>query len=319
MAAAATERNGSSQRDYPEVIDYRFIPGDWMRQVKPHMHEGCFKIPEPGPAEIIYVTKGDYLCSGGTAFLERLPCGHVMKTPIPNPLIPIYERDHRRDMRLEARIYQKIGENPRVPKMINWDPQTDCLMIEYMENGNLGEYIRQNHTSVTSELRLRWAKQAAEGLRVLHDIGVVHCDVSPRNFLLDSNLDLRISDFAGASLDGSKPSAAAGERFRAPGTDWDIRPDFGDDIFSLGSLIYFIMTDKYPYEEIFGDEVEGLYERHVFPDISHVTCGTIIKRCWERQIQTAQEVQLCLEDHGRLGLENRQIPLSNADGSEPQP
>jgi serine/threonine protein kinase len=97
--------------------------------------------------------------------------------------------------------------------------------------------------------------------------------------LLDSNLDLKISDFGGTSILRSKPSAAPGERFRAPGIDWDIPPVFEDDIFSLGSLIYFIMTDKYPYEEISSDEVEKLYECHVFPDLSHVICGPIIKRC----------------------------------------
>ena len=170
---------------------------------------------------------------GGRAFLERLPCGHVMKTPKPNPVIPPEERMNRRKMRLEARIYKKIGENPRVPKIINWDPENDCLMMEYLENGNLKEYVRQSHTSITSELRLRWAKQAAEGPKILDTIEVVHCDVSPRNFLLDSALDLKISDFGGASLLGSSRSAAPGERFQAPGMDWDIPPVFEDDIFSL--------------------------------------------------------------------------------------
>lgn len=91
-----------------------------------------------------------------------------------------------------------------------------------------------------------WAKQAAEGLAALHSIGVVHCDISPRNFLLDLDLNLRISDFGGASLSGSEPSAVAQTRFRHPQFDWDAPPTYGDDIFSLGSLIYFIMTGSYP-------------------------------------------------------------------------
>ncbi|KKA16437.1 Serine/threonine protein kinase [Rasamsonia emersonii CBS 393.64] len=71
----------------------------------------------------------------------------------------------------------------------------------------------KNHHAITSELRLRWAKQAAEGLQILHSVDVVHCDVSPRNFLLDSGLNLKISDFAGASLSGSEPSAYSATRF----------------------------------------------------------------------------------------------------------
>ena len=53
-------------------------------------------------------------------------------------------------------------------------------------------------------LRRRWAKQAAEGVRLLHSHGVIH-DISPRNFLLDGELDLKIADFAGLSLLDSGP------------------------------------------------------------------------------------------------------------------
>lgn len=157
-----------------------------------------------------------------------------------------------------------------------------------MDNGNLRDYIRGNLHAITSELRLRWAKQAAEGLQVLHSIDVVHCDVSPRNFLLDSNLNLEICDFAGASLSGSEPSAYAATRFRHPECNWDVLPRFEDDIFSFGSLIYFIMTNSYTYEEIFSDEVEKLYACRQFPDVTHLPCGRIIEQCWHQQVNAAQ-------------------------------
>jgi serine/threonine protein kinase len=145
-------------------------------------------------------------------------------------------------------------------------------MMEYLENGNLRDYIRKNYAIITSELRLRWAKQAAEGLQILHSVNVVHCDISPRNFLLDGDLNLKISDFAGSSLSGSIPSAYANTRYRHPDGHWDIPPRFEDDIFGLGSLIYFIMTNNYPYEEVSSDDVERLYKDRQFPSllISHV-------------------------------------------------
>ncbi|KAL1969689.1 hypothetical protein VTN77DRAFT_8242 [Rasamsonia byssochlamydoides] len=137
------------------------------------------------------------------------------------------------------------GEHPRVPKFIEWDSETRCLTMEYLDNGNLGEDIQQHSQKITAELRRHhWARQAAEGLDVLHSAGVVHCNISPRNFLLE-----KISDFGGASLSGPEPSAMAGTRFRDPDYNWDAPPVFGDDIFSLGSLIYFIMTGSYPYED----------------------------------------------------------------------
>lgn len=113
-------------------------------------------------------------------------------------------------------------------------------------------------------------------LAALHSVGVIHCDISPRNFLLDLDLNLKISDFGGASLSGSEPSAVAQTRFCHPQFDWDAPPTFGDDIFRLGSLIYFIMTGSYPYADRDSDEVEKLHVSQHFPDVTHLTCGSII-------------------------------------------
>ncbi|KAL3471629.1 kinase-like protein [Aspergillus californicus] len=226
-------------------------------------------IPKPKPGQIIYFTKGHCIAWGGTAVVERLPCD--------------FQKDHYRDMRLEARIYQQIGEQPCLPRMINWDADTCCLTLEFLENGDLQEYIRQHHQSLTPELRIQWAKQAVQGPAALHCSGVLQCDISPRNFLLDVDLNLKISDFGGTSLFGSEPSAVAKTRFRHADFNWDVPPTFADDIFSLGSFLYFIMTGNYPYPEQTSDEVEKLYTEQDFPDLTHVTCGSIISQCWARK------------------------------------
>lgn len=213
-----------------------------------------------------------------------------MKTPIPNPYCPPEVRAHRRNMRTEAKIYAMIGENPCVPKIIHWDEETCCLTMEYQENGNLKEYVLQNKENITLQLQLKWSKQAAQAIGVLHDLQVIHCDLSPRNFLLDSDLNIKIADFGGASLCGSDPSATPATRFRHPGYDWDAPPVFGDDIFSLGSLIYFIMTGSYPYKDISSNEVEELYELQQFPDVSSIICGTAITQCWHRQADSANTI-----------------------------
>ncbi|KAL3483863.1 kinase-like domain-containing protein [Aspergillus germanicus] len=144
------------------------------------------KVPATRPGQIVYVSKGEFLAWGGTAILERLPSGTVMKTPIPNPHCRIKERDHRQNMCVEAKIYARIGDNPLVPKLISWDDETCCLELEYLENGNLKEYVRQNNDNITLEHRLQWSIQASEAMGILHKHSVIHGDLSPRKFLLDS-------------------------------------------------------------------------------------------------------------------------------------
>lgn len=271
----------------PRVVTRIHISGEIARRPD-------FKPPELKPGEMIYIAQGELLSMGGTAFVEMLPSGAVIKVPIPDIYHPREEEDHRQNMRLEAKIYKMIGEHPRVPKLLDWDPETCCLTMEYLENGNLREYIKQNQQEIPLRRRLQWSRQAAEGLALLHAADVIHCDLSPRNFLLDADLNLKISDFAGASICGSEPSATPATRFLPPGYDYNIPPVFGDDLFSLGSLIFFIMTNSYPYEEVTSDEVEKLYEAREFPNVSDLVCGTIIQQCWHRQVDTAVGVFDCL-------------------------
>ncbi|RDW61705.1 protein kinase family protein [Aspergillus mulundensis] len=268
-------RQETPAKKYPTELLYVHIPPD---------AEG----PEPEYGTIIYRTKGKFIDQGGTAIIERLPSGEVVKTPIPNPYVPFEEEDARRNMRLEAEIYHKLGSNPYIPKVFAWDEDSCCLTMEFMEHGNLREYVRSHRDAIPSHVRFKWSRQAAGGLRLLHENNVIHCDVSPRNFLLDHELDLKICDFGGSSLNGSRPSAFVSTRYCPPNYSWDDSPRWSDDVFSLGSLIYFIMTDEYPYEEVQSDEVQARYNSLQFPDVSGTACGSIIQDCWHQRIDAAQ-------------------------------
>lgn len=193
-------------------------------------------------------------------------------------------------MRLEAEIYALIGDHPWIPRIINWDDETCCLTMEYLENGNLKEYVRQKGQNITLQHRIRWYLQAAEALGVLHSHNVIHCDLLPRNFLLDADLNICIADFGGASLSSSDPSATPATRFRHPRYDFNAALVFQDDIFSLGTLVYFIMTGFYPYEDLPSEKVENLYEINNFPGVSSITGGNVIAQCWLRQATSVQSV-----------------------------
>lgn len=66
-------------------------------------------------------------------------------------------------------------------------------------------------------------------------------------------------------------------------------------MFSLGSLIYFVMTGTYPYADRPSDEVEKLYaSRNFTADLTSLVCGSIINHCWTGDV-SAQEVYSHIE------------------------
>ncbi|KAL3428433.1 hypothetical protein PVAG01_01942 [Phlyctema vagabunda] len=229
-------------------------------------------------------SKGECLAGGASGIIERLPSGNVVKSPWTGSR----EYDCRRDITIESDIYERLGPHPRLLQIINWDPEDCVLTMEYLPNGSLKDFLLAQNDKISIKQRLHWPREAAEGLQLLHDADVIHCDVEPRNFLIDANLSLKIGDFGGSSLRGSQPSACAPTRFLPPDFDWRRQPTIEDDLFGLGSTIYFIMTGQYPFAELGSDEVEANFRARRFPSVEGILCGDIFKQCWSSEIASAQ-------------------------------
>ena len=85
------------------------------------------------------------------------------------------------------------------------DVEIYCLVLEYAERGSLeyhykdfmgkcpGQHIRTNFI-------IKIFKQLLNGLKYLEDKSVIHRDIKPDNILLDSNYNVKISDFGISAL-----------------------------------------------------------------------------------------------------------------------
>ncbi|KAK8146811.1 hypothetical protein G3M48_002540 [Beauveria asiatica] len=291
---AETESESLTPTTPPHHIIYRPVPGSWQRREHPNWPDSVFRVPENVPyGTIYYITKGMQISSGATAHVERLSSGHIVKYAKSNPYNRTEEENHRRDMRTEADVYQRIGQCPYLPRLIDWDPDSCCLTLEYLEKGDLATYSKET-PGVPTELRKHWTLQAASAVSVLHAADVIHCDVTPRNFILDKSLDLHIADFAGSSVAGSERTIAAGARYQPPGWGWHLPAKAADDIFALGSVMYFIMVGEEPYSGLLEEDVERLFREAKYPTVSHLFCGAIIQGCWNGSLETAGQVVNCL-------------------------
>ncbi|KAI3396846.1 hypothetical protein diail_11618 [Diaporthe ilicicola] len=234
--------------------------------------------------------KGDFLGGGATGLVERLESGDVIKSPwTGRPTAS----DCRQEMAIEAQIYERLGAHPRLVQLKHWDPVDCTLTLEYMPHGNLREYVEKHGQNISTSQRRKWAMEAAEGIELLHSYGVLQGDVGPHNFLLDVDLELKICDFGGSSLDGSRATVAPGVRYRLPSLGGrHIRPAMiKEDLFALGSTIYFIATGHEPYNELTDeDEVEKLYKDGVFPELGGVPFAEAIALCWRQEVESAQTI-----------------------------
>lgn len=78
-------------------------------------------------------------------------------------------------------------------------------------------------------------------------------------------------------------------------------PSKVDDVFGLGSVLYFIATGEEPYQELEDEEVERLFGQQQFPETHTLQYGRIIHACWTAKLATAQEVADALD---RLNIDS---------------
>ncbi|KAM3446742.1 hypothetical protein MY3296_009385 [Beauveria thailandica] len=239
--------------------------------------------------EIYFLSKGHYVSAGATAFVDRLESGDIIKYPKPNPYCPEKEKQCRQQMEIEAEAYKRIGDNHRVPRLIHWDASACSLVLEFLANGDLQSYMERCQT-IPTELKHAWTRHAVEAVAVVHSASIIHCDVTPRNFLLNDALELHISDFAGSSVSGSPPSITTSPRFQRPGWTLESPPIYADDLFALGSVLYYIQTGHEPYDDLTEDEVQDRFTAMAFPDVSSLLYGEIIHRCWTGDWSNARQI-----------------------------
>lgn len=233
--------------------------------------------------------QGRFLSGGITGIVELLDDGPALKSPFPDEDM----ENHILDIDKEATIYRHIGPHNRLVRLLGHS--SDGLVLEYMENGDLRKYTKNHHDLIPTSLKLKWAHQIAEAVDLLHRNGIIHCDIKPRNFLLDAALNIKIFDFSGSSLHGSKPASSEGTRFYLPRHRRE-QPTVATDLFALGSTLYELFQGASPYEEVPSDEVENLFTQKEFPDVSDILCGHVIKQCWLSEVESAATVQTAIEN-----------------------
>ncbi len=126
------------------------------------------------------------------------------------------------------------------------------ITMEYISGQDLKGLIRQTG-QLTIGKAVSIAKQICDGLAEAHSLGVVHRDLKPNNIMIDKEGNAKIMDFGIARSLEAKGITGAGVMIGTPqymspeqveGKDVDKR----SDLYSLGIILYEMLTDRVPFE-----------------------------------------------------------------------
>ncbi|KAK6434594.1 hypothetical protein LTR95_009223 [Oleoguttula sp. CCFEE 5521] len=201
------------------------------------------------------------------------------------------------DLQREYNIYSVLPQHERLLHLLPGSTP-ERLIFPYLSGGTLREHLEAK-ASLTTERRLQLAADAAEALSVLHAHGVVHCDISLSNYLLDDKVRLYLTDFAGSKLQDHEGSAAESARYFLP-RPIDAPATRPTDVFALGSVGYAIVTGRPPYADKADEEVEELYVKSMFPKVDEILFGDIIQWCWTGDQDSAKDVHYAIEALGQV-------------------
>ncbi len=173
----------------------------------------------------------------------------------------------------EARTMERLHDNPNIVKIIDIATVEKCaeeglppyFIMEYIDGSSLEEFVKSDEPFTLEDI-VKIISCALSALQHCHDMGVVHRDVKPSNFMITKSGDVKLTDFgiAKATINTSK----TGEGLTLGSTDY-MSPeqalgkrdlDYRSDIYSLGVSLYQMVCDRLPF---IGDSPNAIALMHI--------------------------------------------------------
>ncbi|MGN1002294.1 MAG: Stk1 family PASTA domain-containing Ser/Thr kinase [Oscillospiraceae bacterium] len=141
-------------------------------------------------------------------------------------------------------------------------PLVDYIVMELIEGITLKQYMKSKGALSCKET-VHFITQIAKALSHAHGKGIVHRDIKPQNIMITLDGAVKVADFGIAYLESAQAAeqAAVGSvHYVSPEQAKGQSVDARSDIYSLGVVMYEMLTGKLPYV---GDNAEAIALCHV--------------------------------------------------------
>lgn len=205
----------------------------------------------------------------------------------------------------EARLLAKCSNLSEIVSVKDFfrENHTAYIVMEYIEGITLKAYLKQNGDHIPAQKTLQMMKPVICSLSKVHDMNLIHRDISPDNIMICNNGSVKILDFGGArdyifSNEKSlsimlKPGYAPEEQYRTHGNQgpWT-------DVYALCATMYRCITGSVPPESLERAYQESLPPiRSISPDCPPAAASAIEKGMSiypENRFQSMQELYSAL-------------------------
>lgn len=254
---------------------------------------------------------------GGSATVYRAEDDVLKRSVAVKFLHPemVKNQEFVRRFRNEAKVIAVLN-HPNIVQVYDYSEEAGgqiYIVTEFVEGLSLAEFLK-NLKVIFEEFALMICEQVLKGLEHAHGKGLIHRDIKPGNVLISADGQIKIGDFGLAKFFTAKdqdltrsglfvgtPSFASPEQIE--GDEIDQR----SDIFSLGTLLFALVTGRHPFKKK-DDKTMKVWARiinakhpeaiAVNPSVS-AECNAIIERALNKEpsgrFQTAAEMRAAIE------------------------
>lgn len=157
----------------------------------------------------------------------------------------------RRRFRAESQAVAMLS-HPNIVSVydVSHSDDVEYIVMELIDGITLKQYLQKKSVLDPSEV-LDFTIQTAKALEHAHSKGIIHRDIKPQNIMLLKDGMIKVADFGIASLENTveenNGETVGSVHYIAPEQARGEAPDARSDIYSLGIVMYEMLTGRLPY------------------------------------------------------------------------
>jgi len=160
----------------------------------------------------------------------------------------IIENDMQIFLQREIDVLKNLFNQPHncIIRFIGIGEKDSLLFIvtELVNGGDLGNVLYDSTFSIPWKLRIKIAKDIADGMKYLHEKQIMHRDLKSSNLLIGKNWNIKICDFGFAKIINNPLSMTicGTDEFMSPEVILGIQYSYSADVYSFGMVLIELIT-----------------------------------------------------------------------------